>query len=154
MFRRPPRSTRTATLFPYTTLFRAPEDSEAPRRAAASATLWQRRLRWLRQIKIGRTVALILLVGGLSSGIATFVAMTGNLSAASNARHILLLLLADLVISLGLAALIARRLAILWIERKKGRAGSRLHGPLVPLFSVVAGGPPLPVPPSPPGTRA
>src|SRR3546814_11064770 len=54
--------------------------------------------------------------------------MTGNLSAASTARHILLLLLADLVISLGLAALIARRLAILWIERKKGRAGSRLHG--------------------------
>src|SRR3546814_898283 len=137
MFRRPPRSTRTATLFPYTTLFRSPEDSEAPRRAAASATLWQRRLRWLRQIKIERTVALILLVGGLSSGIATFVAMTGNLSAASNARHILLLL-ADLVISLGLAALIARRLAILWIERKKGRAGSRLHGRLVALFSVVA----------------
>src|SRR3546814_7221511 len=64
--------------------------------------------------------------------------MTGNLSAASNARHILLLLLADLVISLGLAALIARRLAILWIERKKGRAGSRLHGRLVALFSVVA----------------
>src|SRR3546814_17484928 len=131
MFRRPPRSTRTAPLFPDTALCRPPEDSEAPRRAAASATLWQRRRRWLRQIKIERTVALILLVGGLSSGIATFVAMTGNLSAASNARHILLLLLADLVISLGLAALIARRLAILWIERKKGRAGSRLHGRLV-----------------------
>src|SRR3546814_6849784 len=70
MIRRPPISTRTDTLFPYTTLCRsqrtdegeAPEDSEAPRRAAASATLWQRRLRWLRQIKIERTVALILLV--------------------------------------------------------------------------------------------
>ncbi|MPZ10342.1 MAG: HAMP domain-containing protein [Kiloniellaceae bacterium] len=83
-------------------------------------------------------MALILLVLGLSSGIATFVAMTGNLAAASNARHILLLLLADLVISLGLAALIARRLVILWIERKKGQAGSRLHGRLVALFSVVA----------------
>src|SRR3546814_21040894 len=64
--------------------------------------------------------------------------MTGNLSAASNARHILLLLLADLVISLSLAALRARRLAILWIERKKGRAGSRRHGRLVALFSVRA----------------
>jgi two-component system nitrogen regulation sensor histidine kinase NtrY len=92
----------------------------------------------LRQIKFERTVALILLVGGLSCGIATFVAMTGNLSVAANAKHILLLLLADLIISLGLAALIARRLVILWIERKKGRAGARLHGRLVALFSVVA----------------
>ena len=92
----------------------------------------------LRRIKFERTVALVLLVGGLSCGIATFVAMTGNLSVAANAKHILLLLLADLVISLGLAALIARRLVILWIERKKGRAGSRLHGRLVALFSVVA----------------
>src|SRR3546814_12436850 len=30
------------------------------------------------------------------------------------------------------------RLASLWSERKKGRAGSRLHGRLVALFSVVA----------------
>ena len=97
-----------------------------------------RLLAWLRRIKFERTIALILLVGGLSSGIATFVAMTGNLSADANARHILLLLLADLVIILGLTALITRRLAILWIERKKGRAGSRLHGRLVALFSVVA----------------
>ncbi|HMA14288.1 MAG TPA: PAS domain-containing sensor histidine kinase, partial [Kiloniellaceae bacterium] len=61
-----------------------------------------------------------------------------NLAAANNARFILLLLLADLVIILGLAALIIRRLAILWIERKRGRAGSRLHGRLVALFAVVA----------------
>src|SRR3546814_9016633 len=30
MIRRPPRSTRTDTLFPYTTLFRSPLDAEAP----------------------------------------------------------------------------------------------------------------------------
>src|SRR3546814_17271314 len=29
MIRRPPRSTRTDTLFPYTTLFRSPEDGDA-----------------------------------------------------------------------------------------------------------------------------
>lgn len=113
-------------------------DETAPERAPATAARLPRLMRLLRQIKVERTIALILLVLGLSSGIATFVAMTGNLAAASNARHILLLLLADLVISLGLAALIARRLVILWIERKKGQAGSRLHGRLVALFSVVA----------------
>jgi two-component system nitrogen regulation sensor histidine kinase NtrY len=118
---------------------RAPQGDEnapeGPQQAAAlPPRLWFR----LRQINIERAIALFLLIGGMSSGIATFVAMTGNLAVASNARHILLLLLADLVISLGLAALIARRLVILWIERKKGRAGSRLHGRLVALFSVVA----------------
>src|SRR3546814_3806849 len=30
MIRRPPRSTRTDTLFPYTTLFRSPEATETP----------------------------------------------------------------------------------------------------------------------------
>ena len=109
-----------------------------PEGAPEGADRFARLMHWLRQIKIERTIALVLLAAGLSCGIATFVAMTGNLSVASNARHILLLLLADLIISLGLAALIARRLAILRIERKKGRAGSRLHGRLVALFSVVA----------------
>ena len=118
---------------------RAPQgDENAPEGAQQAAALPPRLWFRLRQINIERAIALFLLIGGMSSGIATFVAMTGNLAVASNARHILLLLLADLVISLGLAALIARRLVILWIERKKGRAGSRLHGRLVALFSVVA----------------
>ncbi|WP_299617069.1 PAS domain-containing sensor histidine kinase [Pelagibius sp.] len=98
----------------------------------------QRLLRWARQIKFERSLAILLLVAGMTCGIATFVAMTGGLSTAANTNHILLLLLADLVVILGLAALITRRLAILWIERKKGRAGSRLHGRLVALFSLVA----------------
>ncbi len=110
----------------------------APASEGAARPLFGRLLDWLRRIKAERTVALILLVGALTSGTATFVAMTGNLSSAADTGHILLLLLADLVIILGLAALITRRLAILWIERKKGRAGSRLHGRLVALFAVVA----------------
>src|SRR3546814_6237676 len=32
MIRRPPRSTRTDTLFPYTTLFRSPQEGESQRR--------------------------------------------------------------------------------------------------------------------------
>lgn len=100
---------------------------------------WMRAfLQWARHIKFERSLAILLLAAGVTSGIATFIAMTGNLSVVANADHVLLLLLTDLVIILGLAALITRRLAILWIERKKGRAGSRLHGRLVALFSVVA----------------
>src|SRR3546814_1817974 len=39
MIRRPPRSTRTDTLFPYTTLFRSPSGDRAPRRPVAAARL-------------------------------------------------------------------------------------------------------------------
>src|SRR3546814_19075475 len=37
MIRRPPRSTRTDTLFPYTTLFRSPVDAPARRQRGAGA---------------------------------------------------------------------------------------------------------------------
>src|SRR3546814_9630680 len=37
MIRRPPRSTRTDTLFPYTTLFRSPGTSDAARRLFAAS---------------------------------------------------------------------------------------------------------------------
>src|SRR3546814_6396851 len=39
MIRRPPRSTRTDTLFPYTTLFRSADSSEAPFRAFVRETI-------------------------------------------------------------------------------------------------------------------
>src|SRR3546814_10873549 len=38
MIRRPPRSTRTYTLFPYTTLFRSPSRRSRPRRRSARRT--------------------------------------------------------------------------------------------------------------------
>src|SRR3546814_4583004 len=39
MIRRPPRSTRTDTLFPYTTLFRSPDQRVLSRRAEIAAAL-------------------------------------------------------------------------------------------------------------------
>src|SRR3546814_11002115 len=41
MKRRPPRSTRTYTLFPYTTLFRSPEDLELSGKTGASCDLFE-----------------------------------------------------------------------------------------------------------------
>src|SRR3546814_3573898 len=41
MIRRPPRSTRTDTLFPYTTLFRSPTTTLPPPRSIDSAKIWQ-----------------------------------------------------------------------------------------------------------------
>src|SRR3546814_17920101 len=56
MIRRPPRSTRTDTLFPYTTLFRSGEDGRAPSR-------WRRLAIWAAAV-LG---ALAVLVAGLSA---------------------------------------------------------------------------------------
>src|SRR3546814_14175164 len=43
MIRPPPRSTRTDTLFPYTTLFRSADPGDRPRRLAAGVDLYRRR---------------------------------------------------------------------------------------------------------------
>src|SRR3546814_10180655 len=45
MIRRPPRSTRTDTLFPYTTLFRSCDLPEPPRRCSNCCDTWRRLLR-------------------------------------------------------------------------------------------------------------
>src|SRR3546814_11120264 len=42
MIRRPPRSTRTDTLFPYTTLFRSPRCHSRQGAARPAATAWRR----------------------------------------------------------------------------------------------------------------
>src|SRR3546814_3863791 len=43
MIRRPPRSTRTDTLFPYTTLFRSPQYREPPLKISGDADWWNYR---------------------------------------------------------------------------------------------------------------
>src|SRR3546814_11232821 len=46
MIRRPPRSTRTDTLFPYTTLFRSPPERANGRYPSSSSTIRSRRDSW------------------------------------------------------------------------------------------------------------
>src|SRR3546814_4989157 len=45
MIRRPPRSTRTDTLFPYTTLFRSPADAASAASVQPSKAAWKGRTR-------------------------------------------------------------------------------------------------------------
>ena len=95
-------------------------------------------LEWARRSRLERKLALVFVVLALCSGVVTFGVMTDHLPIAADPQTVLLLLVGDLVLLLGLSALIARRLVVLWVERKRGRAGSRLHGRLVALFSFVA----------------
>ncbi|TQV79195.1 PAS domain-containing sensor histidine kinase [Denitrobaculum tricleocarpae] len=117
-----------------------PENTEAGKPHALAANEgWVRRFgHWAHRHKLERKVALFLLVAAIASGIATFAAMTDSLPVALDPLSVLLLLNLDLILLLGLSALVARRLVIIWVARRRGMAGARLHARLVGLFSLVA----------------
>ena len=111
----------------------APDPDRPPRR-------WQRLLAWAGRVNLERKLALAFLIGGVAAGLATLAAMTGHLPAEVQVgpRGMLLLLNVDLVFLLGLGVLIARRLVRVWLARRRGLAGARLHTRLVGLFSLIA----------------
>ncbi|MDW8371118.1 MAG: PAS domain-containing sensor histidine kinase [Geminicoccaceae bacterium] len=88
--------------------------------------------------EIERRLALLLVVGALALSIATYAAITGLGPGGASVRTVILLLNLDLVLLLLLGAIVARRLVVLFLERRRGGAGSRLHTRLVGLFSLVA----------------
>jgi len=71
------------------------------------------------------------------AGAATYAWLAGFVPAALNTRGwITGLLVADLVIAVALVALLAVRLTQLWLDRRRGAAGSRLHMRLVLVCSL------------------
>jgi two-component system nitrogen regulation sensor histidine kinase NtrY len=99
---------------------------------------WARLVAWASRVHLERKLAIFLVVGGVASGLTTFAGMTDNLPGVADPTTMLLLLNLDLIFLLGIGALIARRMVMVWIARRRGRAGARLHARLVGLFSLVA----------------
>ena len=93
---------------------------------------------WARQVGLSGKLAIALALAALASGIATYTAWTGSAPQTPNPRVVLFLLIIDLVLVLSLGALIARHLVRLWVARRAGSAGSRLHVRFVAMFSLVA----------------
>jgi two-component system nitrogen regulation sensor histidine kinase NtrY len=94
--------------------------------------------RWARRVGLGGKLAIALAVAALAAGLTTYGALTGSAPFRSEPGTILILLNVDLVLLLILAAVVARRLVRVWIDRRRGSAGSRLHTRFVLLFSLVA----------------
>jgi two-component system nitrogen regulation sensor histidine kinase NtrY len=113
------------------------EDTWAPD-AAVGTGRWGRLAAWAARVHLERKLAIFLVVGGVAAGLTTFAGMTDNLPGVADPTTMLLLLNLDLIFLLGIGALIARRLVMVWIARRRGRAGARLHARLVGLFSLVA----------------
>ena len=103
-------------------------------RAAVNTRLKQ----WVARVRLTRKLAVAVAVAALLSVLATAGALTGSGPFGPDPRTILILLNVNLILILVLSALVLRRLVELWIERRRGSAGSQLHVRLAALFSVVA----------------
>ena len=93
---------------------------------------------WARRVGLDRKLAYILVVVAVGSGMATVATMTGPSALGTEPRTILILLYLDAALLFLLGIVVARQVIHVWIERRQGLAGSRLHIRLVVLFSLVA----------------
>jgi two-component system nitrogen regulation sensor histidine kinase NtrY len=87
---------------------------------------------------LGRAVTLVLAALALGVGIATFVLLAQGTPLGFTPGVGVGMVLANLTVLLLLGAVLAGRLTRVWVERRRGSAGSRLHVRLVLLFSGVA----------------
>jgi len=116
----------------------AENDHTAPRRSS-----WQRRFarlrRRLRGSGAGAKLEIGLAILAIASVAATYAALTReNPAAGAGEGAVAALLLLNLVLLVTLAALVARRVVAVWLARREGSAGSKLHLRLAGLFALVA----------------
>ncbi len=117
-----------------------PAPPAVPAEAGAAPTVGaaaRSRLGRLVNLLLGKAATTVLAALALGVGIATFVLLAGS---PGNVRPGLGvgLVLANLISLLLLGAALAGRLTLVWVERRSGSAGSRLHVRLVMLFSGIA----------------
>ena len=93
---------------------------------------------WVRRAGRGSKLFIGLAAASVVAGVATYLALSATTPLRSDPKTVNILLLVDLVLLLSLGALVAWRLVVLWIARRSGSAGSRLHTRMVGLFSAVA----------------
>lgn len=100
----------------------------------------------LLKLRPGRRFAILLSIAAVVAGGATYAALTGlsltgPRTGSADAETVFVLLNIDLVLLLILAVMVVHGLVKLWLQRRRGSAGSRLHIRLATLFSLVAAAP-------------
>lgn len=114
-----------------------PADGLTPADPLVSAAR-PRLLTRIASIAFGRAATFALAGIALALGIATFTVLAGGSPFGPGPGAIVGLILANLAVLLLLGVSLAVRLVRVWVERRRGSAGSRLHVRLVLLFAVVA----------------
>ena len=98
---------------------------------------WERLLRLRKRRRVQTVVTLGLVILGPVLALLTFLAM-GPLDQGSASQGLRMVLLADLVYVIVIAALVLQRVAQMIAARRKRSAGSRLHLRLTGVFTVMA----------------
>ncbi len=110
-------------------------------RQTATSTL-QRLASWILRIhhndRLFRRIGSFLSVAAILSGIATYFVLTQSGNFEDKSGRVLPLIYLDLTLMLLLSVVIAKRLVELWMERRRGSAGSKLHVQIALLFAFVA----------------
>lgn len=111
---------------------------EPPLPASAGSPWINVFLRWARRHDLERRLALALAVLAIASGVGTAVILTGSGPLGPEPDMVLAAIYLNIAFLLALGALVTRQLARIWVERRRGQAGSRLHVRLAVMFAAVA----------------
>lgn len=110
-----------------------PGGSSARKQGALGSTI-----AWAQRAGVGRRIVIALMICAVAAGLATFLALTGETSFGLGQNALFVLLVIDLSLVLALGAAVSLGVVRMWVQRRAGLAGARLHVRLVGLFSVVA----------------
>ncbi|MCE3230313.1 MAG: sensor histidine kinase [Alphaproteobacteria bacterium] len=94
-------------------------------------------VRFAQDYTLSRRLAAGLSIAAFLSVMATFLVLSGESPFTDKSARVLPFIYLDLTLMLLLALIIAKRLVELWLERRRGLAGSKLHVQIVGLFSVI-----------------
>lgn len=92
---------------------------------------------WAERNAMGNRLTIALVALAMLMGVLTYVAMTAHSPFSNDADTLILLLNIDLVVFLLLLTVLAKRVVALWMNRRRGVAGSALQVKLVGLFSLL-----------------
>ncbi|WP_281684094.1 sensor histidine kinase NtrY-like [Thalassobaculum salexigens] len=101
-------------------------------------TPWLAFRRWARRVALERKLAVLFSLLAILSGAATAIVITRSGTEGPAPDVVLLCVYFNIAFLLGLGALVVRQLIRIWIERRRGLAGARLHLRLAVLFALIA----------------
>ncbi|MBX9696570.1 MAG: HAMP domain-containing protein, partial [Alphaproteobacteria bacterium] len=99
----------------------------------------------IRKYRFSKILTFLAVFFALVAGTATYVFFTNTEFLFSNPRKVILLLNFDLAVLLFLGIIVARQLVKVWVQRRSGQAGAKLHVRLVIIFSTLTAVPAITV---------
>lgn len=93
---------------------------------------------WARRVALERKLAVLFSILAILSGAATAIVITRSGPLGPDPDLVLACVYLNIAFLLGLGALVLRQLVRLWIQRRRGLAGARLHIRLAFLFALIA----------------